>query len=69
MRHRGLRVDVDHPLGQALGLIRSPLRFSKTPIDTYAPPPMFGEHTDEVLGTVLGIDESQRERLRQFGVI
>lgn len=69
VRHRGLRVEVDHPLGTPLGLIRSPLRYSDTPIETYAPPPMFGQHTDEVLDQLLGIGAHQRERLRASGVI
>ncbi|WP_084581253.1 CaiB/BaiF CoA transferase family protein [Sphingomonas azotifigens] len=69
VRHRGLRVDVDHPLSPALGLIRSPMRFSETPITDYAPPPMFGQHTDEVLEAKLGINAERREALRAAGVI
>jgi len=69
VEHRGVRVEVDHPLGQKLSLVRNPIRYSGTPLDSYAPPPMFGQHTDDVLETLLGVDAKHREDLRAAGVI
>ncbi len=43
-------------------------RLSRTPGEIAAPPPGFGDHTDEVLGAA-GFDEDDRARLREQGVI
>lgn len=36
---------------------------------TLAPPPMLGEHTEEILDTLLGYDKTRMDRLRQEKVI
>lgn len=69
MRHRGMAVKVDHPLAPDLHVIRSPLNFSETPLETYTPPPMMGEHTDEVLGAELNLSEEQIAALRSSGIV
>jgi glutaryl-CoA transferase len=33
------------------------------------PPPRLGEHTDEVLDTLLNIGEAERKELRKAGII
>jgi len=46
---RGLIVELEHP---ALGAVRSignPIKFSNTPVSYRLPPPMLGEHTEEIL--------------------
>jgi len=32
-----------------LTLVASPMKFSATPVQYHRPPPLLGEHTDEVL--------------------
>ena len=46
---RGLRMELDHPLAGKVSLVRSPMRFSETPLEHKTPPPTLGQHTDEVL--------------------
>ena len=46
---RGTRVVVDHPLAGSLSLVANPIRFSATPIAYRRPPPLLGEHREEVL--------------------
>ena len=48
---RGAVVDVPHPAGR-VRLVANPIKFSKTPIRYDAPPPMLGEHTAQVLGSL-----------------
>src|SRR5262249_39933698 len=36
---RGLRIELDHPLAGKVSLVRSPMRFSATPIEHTVPPP------------------------------
>jgi len=67
--HRGLRVRAPHPLKPDLDVIRSPLNFSETPITDYRAPPMLGEHTLEVLGKDLALDEATIAQLREQGII
>ena len=69
VRHRGLRVEVEHPVSGTLPLLASPLRLSETPVDYRLAPPLLGEHTDAVLSELLGMGPGEIEQLRQAGVI
>ncbi len=69
VRARGMRFELDHPLAGRVPMVASPMRFSDTPIEYHAPPPLLGEHTDEVLGELLGLDAGEIARLRDGGVI
>ncbi len=68
---RGMVSAVPHPAidGRPARLIASPLRLSETPVETRRAPPMLGQHTDEVLAEVLGMDETARAALRRAGII
>jgi crotonobetainyl-CoA:carnitine CoA-transferase CaiB-like acyl-CoA transferase len=65
---REMTVKMQHPLNQQLELVASPIKMSATPPQARRPPPMLGEHTEEILGE-LGLSESERQVLRQGGVI
>jgi crotonobetainyl-CoA:carnitine CoA-transferase CaiB-like acyl-CoA transferase len=47
----------------------SPLKLSETPVRTDLPPPLLGQHTDEVLTQVLGYSAAQLAQMRGQGVI
>jgi crotonobetainyl-CoA:carnitine CoA-transferase CaiB-like acyl-CoA transferase len=66
---RGLRVAVPHPVAGSVDLIASPMRFSATPIGTYACPPTMGEGVGDVLSSWLGYDDEKIARLRAAGAI
>ena len=65
---RGMTTTLAHPHNDALQLVASPMKLSATPVQQRRPPPLLGEHTDEVLADA-GIDAAQRERLRAMKVI
>jgi crotonobetainyl-CoA:carnitine CoA-transferase CaiB-like acyl-CoA transferase len=71
VKHRGMEIVMDHPLAgdNALHLIGNPIKFSTTPVAYHRPPPLLGEHTDEVLGELLGLDGADLEHLRAKKVI
>jgi crotonobetainyl-CoA:carnitine CoA-transferase CaiB-like acyl-CoA transferase len=59
---------VAHPLNDALELVASPMKLSATPARLRRPPPLLGQHTDEVLAE-LGLDAEAVKRLRTRGVV
>jgi crotonobetainyl-CoA:carnitine CoA-transferase CaiB-like acyl-CoA transferase len=63
VRHRGLKVEMSHPLAGSVAGVASPMRFSETPVSYEAPPPLLGQHTREVLRGVLGMSDSELDRL------
>ncbi len=69
VRHRGLRLDLPHALGVTAPLVASPLRLSRTPVEYRAPPPLLGQHTEEVLGDLLGKPPEEIARLRREGIV
>ncbi|MGZ5064291.1 MAG: CaiB/BaiF CoA transferase family protein [Usitatibacter sp.] len=69
VRHRGLQVKALHPAAGEVAMVASPMRFSETPIAHDRAPPLLGEHTDEVLKAVLGLDAAEIARLKSKGTI
>jgi crotonobetainyl-CoA:carnitine CoA-transferase CaiB-like acyl-CoA transferase len=69
VRARGVRVELDHPVAGKLPTVASPMRFSATPLEHRTPPPLLGEHTDEVLRALLGKGAPEIARLRAEGAI
>ena len=67
--HRGLRIDLPHPLSGSVPGVGNPLRFSRTPIAYERAPPLLGADTDDVLREFLGMQPSSLEELRRQGVI
>jgi crotonobetainyl-CoA:carnitine CoA-transferase CaiB-like acyl-CoA transferase len=66
---RGTLVDMDHPRAGKVRMVGAPVRLSATPGAVRTPAPMLGEHTDEVLGQLLGLGSEQIAALRTAGVI
>ena len=66
---RGLKIEIPHPLAGKVTLTRSPMRFSETPVEHNVPPPLLGEHTDEILRGVLGRSDAEIAKLRADGAV
>ncbi|MGE0699882.1 MAG: CaiB/BaiF CoA transferase family protein [Hyphomicrobiaceae bacterium] len=66
---RGLRVEIPHPTAGKVSLVRSPMRFSETPVEHKVPPPLLGQHTEEVLRDVLGRSTAEIAELRKAGTV
>jgi formyl-CoA transferase/CoA:oxalate CoA-transferase len=66
---RGALVECEHPTAGKVRVVGPPARLSETPAGVRRPAPLLGEHTDEVLGERLGLDDAEIERLRNVGAI
>ncbi|MES2210533.1 MAG: CoA transferase [Chloroflexota bacterium] len=64
----GARVPMTHPALGAVDQVRSPFDFTATPATIRTPPPLLGEHTDEILPE-LGFEPHAIDTLRAEGVI
>ena len=67
--HRGMIATIDQPRAGRMRIAGSPFRLSRTPSAVSAPAPLLGQHTAEVLRTLLGYDEGRIQRLRREAVV
>jgi crotonobetainyl-CoA:carnitine CoA-transferase CaiB-like acyl-CoA transferase len=61
---RGMVTEWQHPVKHDLKLVSSPIRLSATPVRTDLPPPLLGQHTDEVLRELLNYSEAKLSELK-----
>ncbi len=66
---RGLKVTVRDPQGRPVDLIGTPFRIGGATLPAPSMPPALGQHTDEVLRDVLGLDPARVAELRRAGVV
>ena len=73
VQSRGMVTHWNHPVQSDLRLVSSPIKLSATPVRTPdfggVPPPLLGQHTDEVLRSVLNYTEAQLSELKLNHVI
>ena len=64
---RDMVVSIDHPVAGEIRQTGNPIKMSGTPPETrskFLPPPMLGEHNDEILSGLLGYPAERIEQLR-----
>ena len=66
---RGMVVEMMHASGEMVKVIANPVRLSETPADYRVPPPVLGEHTDDILRDLLGMSPREIGKLRDKGII
>ena len=68
---REMAIEMNHPAagGKPVKLIGSPIKMSGTPVTYRAAPPMMGQHTENVLEELLGLDAKAVAELRAKGAI
>ncbi|MCP2091794.1 UNVERIFIED_ORG: crotonobetainyl-CoA:carnitine CoA-transferase CaiB-like acyl-CoA transferase [Paraburkholderia sediminicola] len=66
---RSLKIEMEHTQAGHLPLVASPVRLSDTPVEYRLAPPLLGEHTADVLSTVLNLDREVLAGLASENVI
>jgi len=67
--HRNMVIELKHPDGKSTRGPGNPVKLSRNNEESFSPAPKLGEHTDSVLGQLLGYKPDQISTLRQLGVI
>jgi len=57
-----------HPAGTLVPQVVSPLRFTRANLEFETPPPLLGQHSDQVLRE-LGMDDAKIAQLRERGIV
>ena len=68
-QERELKIEIKHPTAGVLSFPGYPYKFSATPAEARRPPPLLGEHTDEVLVELLEYSPEEVQELHKRGVI
>jgi len=66
---RDMQLTLPHPTAGEVKLVASPMKLSTTPVQYPAAPPLLGQHTDQILGSILGYSDEQLAALRQKNII
>jgi crotonobetainyl-CoA:carnitine CoA-transferase CaiB-like acyl-CoA transferase len=67
--HRNMLVAVDHPTAGRVKMAGIPVKFSATPASVRLPPPLLGQHNDDVLSSWLGMNVEEISQLKKKSVI
>ncbi|MGH7845942.1 MAG: CaiB/BaiF CoA transferase family protein [Candidatus Binatia bacterium] len=66
---RKMLVEVEHPTAGAVRMAGIPVKFSTTPASIRLPPPLLGQHTEEVLSSWLKMAKEEIAELKGKGVV
>jgi crotonobetainyl-CoA:carnitine CoA-transferase CaiB-like acyl-CoA transferase len=69
IKERQAFIERNHPTAGPTTLLAPWIHMSKTPPSIRADAPALGQHTDEVLGAVLGLSQAQLSELREQGIV
>ena len=67
--HRNMLVEVEHPTAGTVKLAGIPVKFSATPASVRLPPPLLGQHSEDVLSSWLGMSIEEIENLKRKSVL
>ncbi len=69
VKARRMRIELPHRYAETVSLVGSPMKFSDTPVVHKQGPPVLGEHSNEVLGELLGLGEEEIRHLHEAGIV
>ena len=69
VQHRGMQLELDHPVAGKVASVGNPIKLSETPVSYEKAPPTLGQHTEAVLSDLLELNSEQIKQLRTEGII
>ena len=69
VKARNTQLEVPHPTAGTVPLVNSPLKIPTNPTSVRYPPPLLGQHTDELLQSMLGLSVDAIADLRQENIV
>ncbi|OQD75139.1 hypothetical protein PENDEC_c008G04427 [Penicillium decumbens] len=69
VKARGMVTEIEHPDCGPIKLVNTPIKYSEATPGVRTPPPTLGQHTDEILGSLLEYGEADIARLKEEGVV
>ena len=69
MLARDMVKEVEHPTCGPMKLVNTPVKYSYSEPSIRTAPPLLGQHTDELLRDVVGMQDDEIKSLRQEGVV
>lgn len=69
IQHRGLQMELDHPLAGSVPQVANPIKFTGQPHSYQGAPPTLGQHSDDVLSRVLEMTDDDIAALKDAGIV
>jgi len=71
VKAREMKIEMAHPAtgSRPIKMVGSPFKLSDTPVEYRHAPPLLGQHTDDVLQEVLGLDMAAIAKLKSSGAV
>lgn len=66
---RNMIVEFDHPLGGKIKTVGSPFKFVSPEEEVFNPPPLLGQHNEEIISGLLGYSKEELEQFQKENVI
>jgi crotonobetainyl-CoA:carnitine CoA-transferase CaiB-like acyl-CoA transferase len=66
---RNMIVEMDHPLGGKIKTMGNPFKMSGIEREVFNPPPLLGQHNEEVICGLLGYSNKDLEEFKKEGVV
>jgi succinate--hydroxymethylglutarate CoA-transferase len=66
---RNMVKEMDHEWCGPIKMVNTPVKYSESKPGIRSPPPVLGQHTDEVLREVLGLSEAEIQGLKDEGAV
>ncbi|KAL8770542.1 MAG: hypothetical protein Q9209_003798 [Squamulea sp. 1 TL-2023] len=66
---RNMVKEIEHPTCGLMKLVNTPVKFSHSEPSIRTAPPTLGQHTDEILGDILGMSHGEIGKLKEEGVV
>ena len=61
--------EIEHPTCGPIKFVNTPVKYSHSTPSIRTPPPLLGQHTDEILRDILRMDENAIEELKAEGIV